>query len=185
MADDALDLLRKTLVASYDDLAARLTRVVGSRHAAEEALQDTWLRLERSGSVGEVRNARGYLLRMALNIARDRRRSESRLASAESIEAILGLADDTPGPAHVVEFRSELDALKAALAELPLRRRQIFLAAWSEGLPHAAIAQRFGLTPRMINIELAKAREYCALRLKQPERSVLHFPRRGGESSYE
>jgi RNA polymerase sigma factor (sigma-70 family) len=159
--------LRQMLVASYDDLVAKLTRRVGSADLARDALQDTWLRLEQGrGVIGEVRNPASYLFQIALNVARDRRRADSRPASAEAIEAIMDIPDEAPGPAEIAEARSELAALDRALAELPERRRAIFLAAWGDGLSHREIAERHGLTVRMIDIELAQAREHCARRLK-------------------
>lgn len=184
MTDAIRAALRRLLEARYDELSARLARRVGSAHLAEDALQDTWLRLEQGGAaIGEVRNPQGYLFRIALNIARDRRRAEQRLASAEDIEAVMGLADEAPGPAAVVEARSDLAALERALAELPERRRAIFLAAWGEGRPHREIAAQFGLTVRMIDLELARAREHCAARLKNT--TVVRFQAGRAESSHD
>ena len=183
MSDVSRTSLREMLVARYDELAARLTRQVGSVDIAEEALQDTWLRLEQGAPVGKVSNPAGYLLRIALNIARDRKRAEGRRASREAIEAAMDLADETPGPAEIAEARSELAQLERALAELPERRRAIFLAAWGDGLSHHAIAERYGLTVRMINLELAAAREHCAARLKI--NSANGFQWRHPKSSHE
>lgn len=159
--------LQALLVARYKEIADRLGRRLKSPDLAAEALQETYLRLESGGDLEEVRNPSEYLYRIALNVARDRQRSETRKASREAIEEILELADDTPGPDEIIEARSEIMALKRVLQGLPQRRRDIFLAAWGDGLPHREIAERYGLSLRMINMELAKAREYCALQLKK------------------
>ena len=53
----------------------RLDTVVGCKHNAAEALQETWLRLEAMVAPGPtaapVHNPDAYLLRMAANIATD------------------------------------------------------------------------------------------------------------------
>jgi RNA polymerase sigma-70 factor, ECF subfamily len=183
MGDTTRDDLRRTLVARYDELAKRLKRDIGSEDLAEDALQDAWLRLHQSGATGPVRNLKAYVVRVAFNIARDKIRLETRRAPAASIEEMLGLSDDVPGPAEIAEGRSEMRALRAALDAMPARRRQIFEAAWGEGLPHSEIAKRFGLTVRSINLELAQARELCAEHLKR--NAVRDFPQPIVEASDE
>jgi RNA polymerase sigma-70 factor, ECF subfamily len=159
-------ILRQLLVADYDELKKRLTRQLGSADLAGEALQDTFLRLE-GAEIGPVRRPAAYLARMALNIATNRRISENRRLTAAETEILLQVPDDAPDPARTAEARSDIEALKRALAELPARRREVFLAAWVEELPHSAIAERFGATVRTIQIELKHAVEHCALRLKR------------------
>lgn len=173
--------LQTLLVERYNEIAQRLNRRLKSRDLADEALQETYLRLERGGDLEDVRNPSEYLYRIALNVARDRQRTEVRRASRQAIDEIFDLADDRPGPAETIEARSEILALDRALQGLPPRRREIFLLAWGEGVPHREIAARHGLSIRMINMELAKAREYCALQMKTGK--VVRFRNHDPESS--
>jgi RNA polymerase sigma factor (sigma-70 family) len=165
MAETSRATLRHVLLAGYDNLAKRLTAQLGCSDLARDALQDTYLRLERAAEIGPVRNPRAYLLRIALNVAANRRVASRRRLTATETEALLEVADEAPDPARIVEARSEIEALKAALAELPPRRREIFLAAWVEEVPHQEIAKRFEVTIRTVQIELKHALEHCALRL--------------------
>ena len=48
----------------------RLTRRLGSADLAGEAIHEVFLRIERGGELGEVRNPQAYLYRMAANITR-------------------------------------------------------------------------------------------------------------------
>jgi RNA polymerase sigma-70 factor (ECF subfamily) len=157
----------------------RLTRRLGSADLASEALQDTFLRLECAGEIGPVSSPRAYLLRIALNIATNRRISENRRLTVPESEALLEMPDESPDPARTAEARSEIAALKRALAELPARRRDIFLAAWVEELPHQQIAERFDLSVRTIQIELRQALEYCGQRLEREQRKNFAFAPRG------
>src|SRR3546814_19932593 len=78
MAEVTWKTLRDVLVERYDDFARLLSRRLGSQDLAEDALQDTFLRLAREGELAPVRDPRGYLYRMAYNIAAHRSRTERR-----------------------------------------------------------------------------------------------------------
>jgi RNA polymerase sigma factor (sigma-70 family) len=165
MADTSRVALLNVLVACYTDLKRRLTRRLGSAELAAEALQDTFLRLKCAGEVGDVRSPHAYLFRVAVSVAADRRVVESRSLTVSETEALLDFVDDTPGPARVIEGRSDFDALKRAVGELPARRREILIAACMEELPYRAIAARFGISVRTVQVEIKQALKHCALRL--------------------
>jgi RNA polymerase sigma-70 factor (ECF subfamily) len=152
------------LVDRYGDLKRRLARRLGSADWAEEALQDTFLRLDGAEVAGEIRNPGAYLFRTAVNIALNRRRAEHRRLGADEVEALLHIADDAPDALRVIESRADLTRLKAAMAELPARQRAILLAARLEGLPRREIAARFGISVSMVEKELKKAQEHCVAR---------------------
>ncbi|OYU87805.1 MAG: RNA polymerase subunit sigma-24 [Bradyrhizobiaceae bacterium PARB1] len=154
--------LRDVLVARYDEFRSRLTRRLGSEELASESLQETWLRLYRSDDIGAVQSPAGYVLRVAMNIATDRRRSDRRIVRQHHVDAPLDLLPDpTPGPEREIESRSELEALNRAIATLPLRTRQILMAARIDGLSQNEIADRFGISARMVRFELRKALDHC------------------------
>jgi RNA polymerase sigma-70 factor (ECF subfamily) len=161
MSDTTLAALRQRLIQGYDELKLRLTRRLGSAELAGEALQDTWLRLARMQAVGAVRSPGNYLFRIALNVARDRRAAEDRHLSATEIDGLLELADDAPDPARTAEARASLRELEAVMAELPPRQREILLAARLDGLPRREIANRLGISLRLVEKELQRAQEYC------------------------
>ncbi len=172
MASESRESLKSTLIANYRDLLVRLTRQFGSREVAEDALQDTWLQLERAGKLDHIRNKRAFILRIAFNLVRNRLKYEKRnVPSDEQIEQ----ADGRPDPERTVQARADLARLIEAMKEMPRRRQQVFLMAWRDGLSPAEIAPHFGLSARMIQIEIAKAREHCAQSLKiknKPEKDV-------------
>lgn len=165
MSENSLALLRGFLAARYDDLKLRLTRRLGSAELAGEALQDTYLRLQRAHRAGAVRSPGAYLFRMAFNTALDHRRAEKRRLSVLEIRDLLDIADEAPGPAQIAEGRGEIEALERVMAELPPRRRAILLAVRLEGMPQRQIAERLGISLRLVEKELQRAQEYCAERL--------------------
>lgn len=161
----SLATLQELLALQYDDLKRRLVMRLGNVDLAADALQDTWLRLQGRHAVGAIASPGAYLFRMAFNAAIDRRRAESRRLSAAEVEDLLELADAGPGPAEATEVRSDLEALARAMEELPERRRNILLAARVEGLTQPEVARRFGISLRLVELELQRAQEYCAARL--------------------
>ncbi|MBR1218970.1 sigma-70 family RNA polymerase sigma factor [Bradyrhizobium sp. U87765 SZCCT0131] len=159
--------LRDLISERYDELKARLTRRLGSEELARESLNETWLRLNRPNDAGTVDSPTGYVMRMAVNVATDHRRAESRRARRADVTAALEIADPAPDPAREVEARQQLDALRRALAALPPRTRDILIAARLEGRPQQEIADRYGISPRMVRIELRRALDYCEAELEE------------------
>ncbi len=159
--------LRNHFLARYKIFKKRLTQYLGSADLAGEALQDTWLRLERGGELATVRSPDTYLYSMAINIARDHVRAENRRLTTSEIEVLLEIADDKPDVARSMEARTDLDMLASIIKELPLRQQAILLAARLEGLPRQQIAERFGVSVRFVQRELQEAHDYCAERFEK------------------
>lgn len=170
MTDHGLSNLRRLFLDRYDDLKTRLTQRLGSADLAGDAMQDTWLRLARTELTGVVHSPRSYLYRIALNVAEDTRRMEQRrpLATVET-ESLLELADDAPTPEQTMLARSDLEAFRAIVDELPPRRRAVFLAARFGNASRQEIADRMGISLRLVAKELQLALEHCVARYKELE----------------
>jgi RNA polymerase sigma factor (sigma-70 family) len=159
--------LRTLLTESYYDLKRRLARRLGSADAAGDVLHETYLRLERLDELAVVANPQAYLLRMALNAAFDHEHAEKRTLTTIEIDDLWRLGDDAIDPEAIAVGRSELELFKAALSELPQRSQAILIAARVEELPHSVIAARFGISTRLVQLELRRALEHCASRLQR------------------
>lgn len=166
-SDDGLARLRSLFIDRYQQFKGRLARLLGSDDVASEALHDTWLRLAQAEQVGAVQNAESYIFRAALNAADDRRQRERHHRAVLDIESLPELADERPTPEDVVLARSELDAFRRILADLPTRRRAIFLAARLHNMPRQEIADRLGVSRRLVAKELLLAHRVFVERLKE------------------
>jgi len=175
--DTTQTLLLDVLVSRYDDLKRRLTARLGSADRASEALQDTFLRLHAANILQPVQSPYAYLLRTALNIAINKLMSDARLMSSADIDAMIDIPDDRPEPGRIVEARSEIEALKRALEELPPRRRAIVLAAAFKEVPYSVLARRYGVSVRTIQIEMKHALAHCAKRLDRPLATIAQLDR--------
>ncbi|VVE09955.1 RNA polymerase subunit sigma-70 [Pandoraea iniqua] len=160
MADSSRATLRELLVQRYGQLKTLLSRKLGSSDLAGDALQDTWLRLENNENIDSVRNPGAYLYRMAYHAAIDKQRAEDRRLSTGEIETMFDLVSPAPGPDQIAEAQSELGELARLLERMPARRREILLAVRLDGLAQREVAERFGISLRLVELELKRAQEF-------------------------
>lgn len=157
MTPSPREVLMSLLVSAYPDLKRRLTGRLGSTDRAQEALHDTYMRLHRAEITDEVRNPTSYLMTMALNIARNSMRAETKHLSAADIDRIIDISDETPDQERTAQGRSELAAVERALQELPPRRQAIFRRFWVECATYKELALEYSLSERSIRHELLLA----------------------------
>ena len=157
--------LRGHLVQSYGELIKKLTRRLGSADFAYEALHETFLRLGRVTDASPVRSPADYIFRVAINVAKDRQKAQKYRVSASEIDALLDIGDDAPDPARIVEARSEIEAFKRALADLPERPREVLRSISIEGLPAQEVAERLQVSVRTVESDLKLALSHCANKL--------------------
>jgi RNA polymerase sigma-70 factor (ECF subfamily) len=169
--------LTNQLVESYDDLVRQLTRRFGSSDFAYETLHETFLRLNRVSDAAIVLSPKDYIFRTAVNIAKDRRKAQSYRVSAAEIDVLLDVCDEAPGPARIAEARSEIEAFKRALEELPVRRREVLRSVAIEGKSLRDVADTLKVSQRTVEMELRQALRHCAASLKRTLVSRLGGPR--------
>lgn len=161
MTEETRPALTDYLARYYVTLKQRLTRAVGNSDLAADALQDTWLRLQSKGE-GEdepVHSPAGYLLRVALNIAVDIQRRQTRSLSFDELSELQLIADPAPGPAQIIEARSDMAALLERVGRMPERRRDIFVLVHWDGMAHKDVAKQLGVSVRTVTYELKSAHE--------------------------
>jgi RNA polymerase sigma factor (sigma-70 family) len=169
MTNSSRSSLRQLLVAGYAELRRRLVRRLGSEELASEALHEAYLRLDgRDGAL--FLRPHDYIVRVAVNIAHDKRRSEHRRLSYSEVDALYHYADGAIDAEQDMEARAEFAALVRAFDALTPRQRAILIGVRVDGTPHAELAKRFGISERMVDKDLRRALEYCA---EQVERTLI------------
>lgn len=170
MSEDAQSSLSEHLLVSYDQLKRRLTRYLGCGDLAGEALQDTWLRLQRMGPISPVKNPYAFLLRMAANLAVDQARSRSRVTPRSEADALLEAVDPGPSPEQVAETSADMERMIRTIERLPPRRREVLILVRWEGLPQQAVADRLGVSLRTVEYELKRAQDRISACMGAAER---------------
>ena len=131
------------------DLLRYLMKLTGRQDAAEELLQETFMRAMRSGVDG-VESRRSWLFRVATNIARDRFRQSARRPTVVLTGREL---DDRP------VFEVEVDVLHRALSAIPFDDATALLLRFDAGFTIAEIAALDGSTDEAIKSRLRRAKE--------------------------
>lgn len=157
-----------SFLSIYDELARHLWRRTGSRERAQDVMQDTYLRLLdcEAGQEGKaaIQDRRAFIYRVAGNLAIDAVRRETR--GGGSAEPERELADPAPGPEQQAQAGQRLAQLDQALRELPPNCRLALLLFRVDGLSHAQIARRLGVSESMVAKYLAQALRHCRNRLQ-------------------
>lgn len=164
MSDDVQAVLADYLLKHYNRLKLRVTRMLGNGDLAGDALQDTWLRVNSKKMEGPIQSPAGYLLRMAVNIAVDMQRRDSRSLPFDEVMELMEIADTGPGPAQMAEARSSMDALFRNIERLPQRQRQVVLLVHWEHLEQKEVARQLGVSLRTVESDLKKAHDYLTAR---------------------
>jgi RNA polymerase sigma-70 factor (ECF subfamily) len=101
-----------------------------------------------------------FLVRTALNLAIDERRSaHARRVVAQRIE-LLPLIDPNPTPDEVLAAQQRLQRVKCGLDALSPRVREVFLMNRLEGYSYAQIAERLEISESAVEKHIAKASQF-------------------------
>lgn len=170
MTDDAQPVLLSYFSKRYVDIKQRLMRMLGNADLANDALHDTWLRLQSRDDRRPMDSPGAYLVRMAVNMAVDIQRRQARLLAGDDVDQLLEeMVDPAPGPEQVSETRSEFAALHQVIHKMPERRRALVILVHLEELTHKEAAARLDVSLRTVEYELKRAHQTMhayALRMK-------------------
>jgi len=157
------------LVETYSSLLFRVAHsVLRSRAEAEDVVQDVFVRvLEHRVSLPAVREMRVWLVRIAWNLALDRRRRRRPEQFDEGFaESLVGR--DLPAD----EALNEAQRLRAVLREverLPKAERDVLLLSVVEELGTAEMAEVLGRSESAVRALLFRARTRLRERLEEGE----------------
>ncbi len=148
------------------DLLRRASKRVESPDVAADIIQDAFLRLLNSPPVEIVENKRGYLYRIADNLAIDHLRSRTlRRNRFVSLDVVQNMPADPPDAETTLTYKRAAEHLARAIEELPPRCRQVFLLNRFDGLTYREIAQTLAISTSMVEKHMMKAIAHCRDRL--------------------
>lgn len=133
------------------DLVHFVVARLRSVFAAQDLIQDLYVRVRGLDHSIPIENDRAFLFRMAANLAIDHLRREGRRAELQA-EAyrLLGEPIDFATPEQTLIARDELGRLEQVMADLPPLSRRIFHLSRFEEKSQREIAQIVGLSPTAV-----------------------------------
>lgn len=166
--DQSLNASIDALARTYGPPLKRFfERRIIERADIDDLVQEVFLRLARRGDLKDIENLDGYIFQTAANILRDRLRQRfSRQASDHQPIDDEYIEDAAFSPERVLLGKEAVDRLSAALQKLPGRTGTVFLLCRLEGLPHAGVARKLGISVSSVDKHMAKALDFLMEQMK-------------------
>ena len=156
--DDERSALDQDYREHADWLRSAARRRVGSTHAADDLVQEAFVRVSRYPA--EKRNGRPLLARILVNLIKDRFRSTSREDAA-----VASFAVTLDGVGGIGPDQAETIVLTNLIVAMPKPLRDVFVLARFTPLTQPEIALRLGISVKTVEWRLARALEYCVRHL--------------------
>lgn len=145
------------LLNAYFDRKVEMRRFflarLQSASEADDLVQDLYLKVSSLTIVEEIQSPGAYLYRLAANLMLDRLRGQHRAAARDgqwrhANHLISPREDvaDVPSAEAVVAARQRLERVVQALEALPIKTQRVFRLHKFEGLGHAEVASRLGIS---------------------------------------
>jgi RNA polymerase sigma-70 factor (ECF subfamily) len=172
--DGGGDVLLETYMARRASLIRFFAARAASQAAAEDLVQELYLKLATRPPGVEAENPTALLYRIALNLLRDRARGEIRAAARDADwrgahhASVAGedVADEAPAD-EAAASRQRLRRLVEAVAELPPQMQRAFTLHKLDGLSHVQTAQAMGLSVKSVEKHISAALSRLTARLSK------------------
>ncbi|ADW69722.1 RNA polymerase sigma factor [Granulicella tundricola] len=155
------------LVGTYSGLLFRIAHsVLRSRHEAEEVVQDTFVRvLEHRRELPGVRDVRVWLIRIAWNLALDRRR-KIRPEQLDGVFAESLAARNVPAD-RALHDAQRMKVVLAEMERLPKAEKHVLLLSAVEEMGTSEMAEVLGKSESAVRALLFRARTRLRERLEK------------------
>ena len=146
-------------------------------HDAEDAVQETFLKLYRNGGWRNAGNERAFLARVAWRVAVDHRRASHSAASATDSETQAELPSPTPGPEQALVAANQHAQVHAMIDALPEDLRLPLVLSASDELNSREIAAILGIPEGTVRTRLQRARQLLRKRIAnlQTRKQETHY----------
>ncbi|GAC30950.1 RNA polymerase sigma factor [Paraglaciecola polaris] len=148
--------------SSYKELFAFLLRRSKNKQQAQDFSQEAYLRLMRVERTDLIEQPKAYLFRIAANLVHEVRIKSDRQAEKDtcSLDGIEEIASDDD-PQSNFEMQKAITDLENILSGLPAIYQSILLMRKRDGLKHAEIAQKLGISIHTVRKYLTRAITEC------------------------
>ncbi len=166
--------LLSAYISKRDDLVRFFAARLRSMSAAEDLIQDLYIRLASLDPTEHVENPSAYLYRLASNLMLDRLRSDRRsgvrdgawLQGHRTEVAGEGVADE-PSAEQSVAARQRLAQVARAIAELPPKTKRAFELHKLEGLTQEETARALGVSRKTVEKQISAALQRLVAKLAE------------------
>jgi RNA polymerase sigma-70 factor (ECF subfamily) len=160
----------ETLYRKYNQALHRfLARSHAQRDDVPDIVQETYYRVLNSGGLERIRYPRAFLLRVAHNVALNVAKHRRTAGDHDAVDVSeVEIEDEQPSPYRRLKAEQEVSLVRAALAELSPKCREVFVLNRFEYRTYGQIAQELGLSVSMIEKYVSQALAHLRKRLAEP-----------------
>jgi RNA polymerase sigma-70 factor (ECF subfamily) len=168
----AKEQIHARLVAFLPRLRRFCHGLTGNADQGDDLLQATFERaLSRIDQWQAGTNLENWVFRMASNLNIDRHRAQKVRGVSVDVEEVYDLAGEDE--LAKLEFRSELDAVRSALASLPPELRAVMTTVVLEEKSYREAAELLDIPIGTVMSRLSRARQFIEAHVnRSPERGV-------------
>jgi len=161
-----IETKKVSIVDVFLEIQPMLQRLIisktGSTHVAQDLTQDIYFRVMSFADKFSTDNdAKNYLIRVAINASVDYLRVEGRRKQLLSSSMAMFENYVPVEPENSILIEEQVQALDDALTELPEKCRQILYFSRVEGMTHAEIAQKLGVSQSLVEKYIIRALKHC------------------------
>jgi len=142
----AVDALEDAFVCYQNELLGMLYHMIGNAEDARDALQDTFVKcLRNQDKVGQIRNLKAWVFRIALNTGRDSRQTAWRRRRKPLPEDETTIEGSHEGPEAQVEYNEQMAMVRRAVGDLRAEEQEVFLLRQNGQMTYDEIADTIGI----------------------------------------
>lgn len=160
---EAQPLFEAAFREHYTPLVQYLRRRIGCDSEARDLAQDAYVRLLRYRENQNLESLKALLFRIATNLMgmRSRRARARRWNDHQPMDEELTVAADAPSHEQQLGDQQQLDRLMVAIQRLPTKCRQVFVLSRFHDMAYPEIAERCGISVKMVEKHITKALAFC------------------------
>jgi len=164
------EALAKVIARHQTAIRRLLLMLWGDRHEVDDLCQDVFVRLiQNPPEMDPAENLRPWLYRIAVNLVRDRaRRRKIRrwFGLGRDVEQTQDRRVTAKAVAGAMEQQELVERLKSEIHGLPQPWREVVVLRDIQGLPPSEVATLLGVSVKVVNDRLYRARRELAERLE-------------------
>ena len=178
MASSSRDILLQAYFDKRVLLQRYFAKVANDAAAAEDIVQDLYVRVSNMGDGQQIDDPTAFLFRMAHNIHRNQiraltngRRRDTAWHDVSHEYSGADVVDDAPTAEDEIAGRQQLALVTAVLDELPEKTRAIFRLHKFDGVAQGEVASRLGISLSSVEKHLSSALKHLMARVRPRTRA--------------
>lgn len=164
-----IEAFRKTYLPLRDKLYRFALRFVGDPMAAEDIVQEVFLRIwKKREDLADLERPEAYCMTITRNLSLNHLKDKSRHHG--DLDAVREPAGNLQAADARMESADEVRRVRAAIAQLSERQQMVIHLREVEELPYEEIAEVMGFSLAMVKSELFRARQHLKIKLSRHAR---------------